>query len=106
MNVDDRERMGPDFRKKPKKPTNPNQPRRLQHPHAVSTFTRGEKKKHPDMYLPHEFGHMDEKFHKDTRKYNAWKRKTKKAAKEAAKAAKKEGGTRRHHRRHRSTRRR
>ena len=75
------------------------QPRRLQHPDAVSTFTRGEKKKYPNMYLPHEFGHMDEKFHKDTRKYNAWKRKTRKAAKG-------EGGTRRRHRRHRSTRRR
>jgi hypothetical protein len=82
------------------------QPRRLKYPDAVSTFTRGEKNKHRNMYLPHEFGHMDEKFHKDTRAYNVWKRKTKKAARDAAKAAKKEGGTRRRHRKHRYTRRR
>jgi hypothetical protein len=56
-------------------------PRRITHPNAVSSFTRGEKKKHPNMYLPHEIVHMDEKYHKDTRKYNAYKRKTKKAAK-------------------------
>jgi hypothetical protein len=76
--------------------------RRPQYPNAVSSFTRAEKLD-TNMHLPHEIVHMDEKYHRDTRKYNAWKRKTKKAAKEAAK---KEGGTRRRHRRHRSTRRR
>jgi len=75
------------------------EPRRIMHPNAVSSFTRGEKTKHPNMYLPHEIVHMDDKYHKDTRSYNAYKRKTKKAHGKI-------GGTRRRGRKTRSTRRR
>ena len=70
-------------------------PRRIMHPSAVSSFTRKQFKDHPNMNLPHEIVHMDEKYHKDTRAYNAWKRKTQKA----------KGGKRRG-RKSRSTRRR
>jgi len=47
------------------------------HPHAVSSFTRGEKNKHPNMY-PEGPVHMDDTYHKATRRYNKWKRSTKK----------------------------
>ena len=72
-------------------------PRRLKHGDAVSTRTRGEKMKHPNMY-PEGHVHMDDAYHKATRKYNAWKRATKKAARGT--------GGRRRYRKHRSTRRR
>jgi hypothetical protein len=73
-------------------------PRRIMHPSAVSSFTRGEFAKHPNMNLPHEIVHMDEKYHKDTRKYNAYKRSMKKAAKKTA--GRRPRKTRRHTRRH------
>lgn len=66
-----------------------NPSRRPAHPHAVSSFTRGERKDtnmHPEGHV-----HMDEKYHQDTRAYNAYKRKTKKG---------KTGGRRRHGSRH------
>ena len=67
------------------------------HPSAVSSFTRGEFAKHPNMNLPHEIVHMDEKYHKDTRKYNAYKRKTKAHGKTGGRRHRK---SRRHTRRH------
>uniref|UniRef100_A0A6C0ELK2 Uncharacterized protein n=1 Tax=viral metagenome TaxID=1070528 RepID=A0A6C0ELK2_9ZZZZ len=69
-------------------------PRRIMHPHAVSSFTRRERKNHPNMY-PEGHVHMDDKYHKDTRTYNKWKRSTKKTG------GRRPRKTRRHHTRRR-----
>jgi hypothetical protein len=74
--------------------------RRPAHPHAVSSFTRKQRKDYPNMH-PEGHVYMDEKYHKDTRKYNASKKKV-----AAYKKAHGITGGRRRGRKSRSTRRR
>lgn len=67
--------------------------RRPAHPHAVSSFTRREKRLHPNMY-PEGHVHMDDGYHKATSKYRTYHRNLKKAAKKGTTGGRRRRGSR------------